>query len=401
MTLPNFAVIGAMKAGTVSLGHYLDEHPNVFLGRGGRFNEPNYFMAEQNWPRGRDWYESLFDGAGGAAAIGECSPSYTWAHVYHGVPERMAEVVPQARLVYVVRDPIARMQSMYMHQVSAGRERRRAEVALLDDRYLGPSRYGFQLAAFLDHFDRSQVLVPGASGQTRVLYETLARLGQRITALAHRAAGLEKQITVLAEEMTPGLVAAEAGLGALTAAQLLLSYSHHGRIRSEAAFGMLPGTAPVPASSGRTGGRHRLNRLGDRQLNRALQVIAVARMRSHPPTQAYVQRRLAEGKTLREIRRCIKRYLARHLYRALQEPARSGTRNDLTNIGASDRFELPRLRAVFRVSSSAARSPSASAISCCRWSVECRSRRRLRRRAGPLGGLCLGGPPAARRATCQ
>jgi hypothetical protein len=148
-----------MKAGTVSLGHYLDEHPHVFLGRGGRFNEPNYFIAEQNWPRGRGWYESLFDRAGGAAAIGECSPSYTWAHVYRGVPERMAQVLPEARLVYVVRDPVARMQSMYMHQVSAGRERRRAEVALLDDRYLGPSRYGFQLAAFLDHFDRSQVLV--------------------------------------------------------------------------------------------------------------------------------------------------------------------------------------------------------------------------------------------------
>ena len=159
MTLPNFVVIGAMKAGTVSLGHYLDEHPNVFLGRGGKFDEPTYFIAEQNWPRGRGWYESLFDRAGGAAAIGECSPSYTWAHVYRGVPGRMAEVLPQARLVYVVRDPIARMQSMYMHQVSAGRERRRAEVALLDDRYLGPSRYGFQLAAFLDHFDRSQVLV--------------------------------------------------------------------------------------------------------------------------------------------------------------------------------------------------------------------------------------------------
>jgi hypothetical protein len=54
-----------MKAGTVSLGHYLDEHPNVFLGRGGRFGEPNYFIAEQNWPRGRAWYESLFDGADG------------------------------------------------------------------------------------------------------------------------------------------------------------------------------------------------------------------------------------------------------------------------------------------------------------------------------------------------
>ena len=159
MTLPTFVVIGAMKAGTVSLRHYLEEHPDVFLGRGGTFGEPNFFIAEHNWPRGRGWYESLFDGAGRAAALGECSPSYSMAHVYRGVPGRMARAVPEARLVYVVRDPIARMQSMYMHQVSAGRERRRAEVALLDGRYLGPSLYGFQLAAFLDRFDRSQVLV--------------------------------------------------------------------------------------------------------------------------------------------------------------------------------------------------------------------------------------------------
>jgi hypothetical protein len=67
MTLPNFVVIGAMKAGTVSLGHYLDEHPNVFLGRGRRFSEPNFFIAEHNWPRGRGWYESLFAGADPAA----------------------------------------------------------------------------------------------------------------------------------------------------------------------------------------------------------------------------------------------------------------------------------------------------------------------------------------------
>ena len=139
MTLPNFVVIGAMKAGTVSLRHYLDEHPDVFLGRGGTFGEPNFFTAEYNWPRGRGWYESLFDGADQAAAIGECSPSYTMAPAFGGVPERMAQVVPDARLIYLVRDPIARMRSMYMHQVSAGRERRRAEAALLDDRYLGPS----------------------------------------------------------------------------------------------------------------------------------------------------------------------------------------------------------------------------------------------------------------------
>jgi hypothetical protein len=152
MTLPTFVVIGAMKAGTVSLRHFLDEHPGVFLGRGGMFGEPNFFIAEHNWPRGRGRYESLFGGAARADAIGECSPSYSMAHVYRGVPGRMAQVVPGARLVYVVRDPIARMRSMYMHQVSAGRERRRAEVALLDDRYIGPSLYGFQLAAFSRSF---------------------------------------------------------------------------------------------------------------------------------------------------------------------------------------------------------------------------------------------------------
>jgi transposase len=155
-----------------------------------------------------------------------------------------------------------------------------------------------------------------ADRQTRVLHQTLARLGQRIRLLSRAAADLEKQITVLVDDLAPGLVAAEPGVGALTAAQVLLSFSHAGRIHSEAAFAMLSGTAPVPVSSGRTD-RHRLNRLGDRQLNRALQVIAVSRMRGHPATRAYAQRRRAEGKTDREIRRCIKRYLARHLYRVL------------------------------------------------------------------------------------
>jgi transposase len=156
----------------------------------------------------------------------------------------------------------------------------------------------------------------GADRQARALHQTLARLGQRTIQLARAAAELEKQIAEIAEDMAPGLVAAEPGVGALSAAQILLSWSHPGRIRSEAAFAMLSGTAPVPVSSGRTD-RHRLNRLGDRHLNRALHIIAVTRMRSDPPTLAYVQRRRAQGKTDREIRRCIKRYLARHLYRTL------------------------------------------------------------------------------------
>jgi transposase len=160
-----------------------------------------------------------------------------------------------------------------------------------------------------------------ADRQTRVLYQTLIWLGQRISGLAQVAAELETQIAAIAEEVTPGLIAAEPGPGALSAARILLSWSHAGRIRTEAAFAMLSGTAPVPASSGRTG-RYRLNCLGDRQPNRALHQIAVTRMRCHPPTLAYVQRRRAEGKTDREIRRCIKRYLARHLYRTLNQTVR-------------------------------------------------------------------------------
>jgi transposase len=155
-----------------------------------------------------------------------------------------------------------------------------------------------------------------ADVQTRVLYQTLARLGQRVTALATEAASLEAQIAVIVDGLAPGLTTSEFGVGALSAAQILLSWSHAGRIRSEQAFAMLSGTAPVPVSSGRTD-RHRLNRLGDRQLNRALHIIAINRMRSHPQTRDYVQRRLTQGKTEREIRRCIKRYLARHFYRTL------------------------------------------------------------------------------------
>jgi transposase len=156
----------------------------------------------------------------------------------------------------------------------------------------------------------------GADRPTRVLYQTLTRLGHRIVDLVKVAAEIEAEIAEIVEDLAPGVVAREAGLGALSLAQILLSWSHAGRIRSEAAFAMLSGTAPIPVSSGRTD-RHRLNRLGDRQLNRALHMVVVTRTRCHPATVAYVERRRAEGKTDKEIRRCLKRYLARHLFRTL------------------------------------------------------------------------------------
>ena len=157
---------------------------------------------------------------------------------------------------------------------------------------------------------------PDADRLTTIQHQTLARLGQRIEHLASEARQIETQITTIVEDLAPGLVAAEPGLGHLSAAQILLSFSHPGRVRSEAAFAMLAGTAPIPASSGRTT-RHRLNRGGDRQLNRALHTVITNRARYHQPTRDYITRRTSQGRTSKETRRCLKRYLARHLFREL------------------------------------------------------------------------------------
>jgi Transposase IS116/IS110/IS902 family len=114
---------------------------------------------------------------------------------------------------------------------------------------------------------------------------------------------------------------AEPGVGPVTAAQLLISWSHRGRVRNEAAFAALAGAAPLEASSGQRI-RHRLNRGGDRDLNRALHTIAITRLRCHPESRAYEIKRTAQGKTHRDVRRSLKRALARRLYRRIQTATR-------------------------------------------------------------------------------
>jgi transposase len=122
-------------------------------------------------------------------------------------------------------------------------------------------------------------------------------------------------LTAIITDLAPGLLDRH-GVGPVSAAQTIVSWSHPGRCRTEAAFAALAGVNPIPASSGRTT-RHRLNRGGDRHLNHALHTIALTRMRSCPRTHAYLTRRRAEGKTDRDIRRILKRYIARELHRAL------------------------------------------------------------------------------------
>lgn len=147
----------------------------------------------------------------------------------------------------------------------------------------------------------------------------LRACARRVISCGDEATELERHLETVLREVVPELLA-EPGVGPVTAAAIYLAWSHAGRIRNEAAFASLAGVAPIPASSGQTI-RHRLNRGGDRQLNRALHTIVVARMVCHDETRAYAARRLAEGKTTREIRRCLKRHLARRLFKLLEQAA--------------------------------------------------------------------------------
>ena len=145
--------------------------------------------------------------------------------------------------------------------------------------------------------------------------QVLRSLARRIEAATSEAAELEREILAHVRALAPQLLD-EPGVGPIVAAQVIVAWSHQGRVRSEAAFARLAGAAPIPASSGQTT-RHRLSRGGDRQLNRALHTVILHRRQHDPATKAYIARRVAEGKSRRDAVRLLKRYLARHLYRIL------------------------------------------------------------------------------------
>jgi len=146
------------------------------------------------------------------------------------------------------------------------------------------------------------------------------RLAQRVTDLDRQLRTNQTTITGLIRQSPAAPLLATLGIGPVTAAIAFVTWSHPGRIRNEAAFAAIAGANPIPASSGNTT-RHRLNPGGDRRLNRALNTIALVRMTHDPTTRAYVEKRRTQGKTDKEIRRCLKRYLARHIYRTLNNAA--------------------------------------------------------------------------------
>jgi hypothetical protein len=167
MTLPTFFIIGAGKAGTTSLHYYLNLHPQIQMSA---IKEPNFFAGPENgkpYPMGRidclDEYERLFDPA--VCMRGEASPSYTSHPLREGVPERIKELVPQARFIYLVRDPIARTVSHHQHLVAVSGERRSLQQVLGD--LSEPSKlaetcyslYASQLERYLCHFPQERILV--------------------------------------------------------------------------------------------------------------------------------------------------------------------------------------------------------------------------------------------------
>jgi transposase len=152
--------------------------------------------------------------------------------------------------------------------------------------------------------------------EMRTAATVLRGLARRSLALEAEARGHERDLRAIVASWRPDLLAQQ-GIGPIVAAIVLAAWSHPGRCRDEAAFANLAGVAPIPASSGQTV-RYRLNRYGDRQLNRALHVIALSRLRYDQATRDYATRRRAQGKTDRDIKRCLKRYIARQLYRQLE-----------------------------------------------------------------------------------
>jgi transposase len=153
----------------------------------------------------------------------------------------------------------------------------------------------------------------GALESEQIILGVLHDLASRSRELARRADEYKRTLETVIRGLDHELLN-ERGIGPISAAKLLVCDPH--RLKGEAAFARCNGTAPIPASSGQTV-RHRLSRGGDRQANNAIHTIALVRLRHDPPTRAYLDRRISEGKTKREAMRCLKRHLSRNLYKRL------------------------------------------------------------------------------------
>ena len=171
--LPNLIVAGSQKCGTSALHYYLGLHPDIYMSRP---KELDFFIEERRWGRGKQWYERQFDAA--SPVRGESSPDYAAFPRYAGVPERMASMISDARIVYIVRDPLERIAAHWVHDYAKRREKGGLRTTLLHPgaSYVARSQYHLQLQRFCAHFDRDQILVLDSRDLLKRRLHTLRRL---------------------------------------------------------------------------------------------------------------------------------------------------------------------------------------------------------------------------------
>jgi transposase len=239
------------------------------------------------------------------------------AGVAAGTPKAGDGPVEMLRMLKLAKDSAVKTRTQTLNQIKA--------LLVTAPTGLRETLEGLSAGQLID---RCAALRPGPlTSAMAVAKYTLRLLAQRHLELRREIETLELEIGRLVGIAAPALLKVF-GIKSDGASTLLVSAGDNPeRLRTEAAFAALCGANPIPASSGKTQ-RHRLNRSGDRQANAALHRIAVVRLRWHAPTQAYMARRLAEGKTKPEIMRCLKRYIAREVFTILRPPAASSRSHD-------------------------------------------------------------------------
>ncbi len=174
---PNLIIIGAQKCGSSSLHQYLDLHPDISMSQ---TKELDFFVESLNWKKGLDWYESQFSGA--TKIRGESSPSYTMYPNFTDVPKRMHSLLPDAKLIYIVRDPIKRIVSHYLHQWYKKRQHNTSIETLADpddkrsQHYIRTSSYHLQMSQYLEYYDISKIFVVSLEEMGASRQDTLRRI---------------------------------------------------------------------------------------------------------------------------------------------------------------------------------------------------------------------------------
>lgn len=211
--LPHFIIIGAMKSGTTTLYRHLALHPDVDMSRD---KETDFFVAEKNWPRGREWYGAQFTRAG--AVRGEASPNYAKCRDFTGVPERMAELCPDVRLIYILRDPVKRAESQFSHSVVMGAlppDLTGFETSHEYAHILDSSLYAHQLELYLKHFPREAILILDFDELVRDPQSVMDQITDHIGVASHPVAdsGAQNDSAEISRVPAPVLRFAQSPLG--------------------------------------------------------------------------------------------------------------------------------------------------------------------------------------------